>query len=143
MSHLKGTNILMREHRPLKLCQNVRTQLHDKSRTTEITSRHISTKSNTLIYVPANHSATCQYSRYSDRQLGYGSVLTALDMNSAGGVGVPQKVLCHTRVIPRILQLGSADLDPGVLPVAEGNTNSIGGGTKMTWKHNPWLGTGI
>lgn len=39
MSHLsKGTNILVREHRILKLCQNVRTQLHDESRT-EITSR--------------------------------------------------------------------------------------------------------
>lgn len=123
MSHLsKGTNILVREHRILKLCQNVRTQLHDESRT-EITSRQNPTHTiSLLIYVPAKHSATCQYCPYSDRQLGHGSVLTALDMNSAGGVGVPQKVLCHTRVIPRILQLGSADLDPGVLPVADTNS---------------------
>ncbi|TNN44833.1 hypothetical protein EYF80_044982 [Liparis tanakae] len=47
------------------------------------------------------------------------SVLTALDVHGAGGVVLSQRVLHHTRIIPRILQLCSVDLDPGVLPAGD------------------------
>lgn len=48
-----------------------------------------------------------------------GGVLTALDVDGAGGVLPPQRVLRHTRVIPRILQPGAVDLDSGVFAAGE------------------------
>ena len=43
--------------------------------------------------------------------------LTALDMNGACAILPPKIILCHTRVVPRVLELGIVDLDPGVSPV--------------------------
>lgn len=55
------------------------------------------------------------------------SILTALDVNSASGVVLSQRVLHHTCVIPRILQFCSADLDSGVFPVGD-NTRTAESG---------------
>lgn len=54
-------------------------------------------------------------------------LLTALDVNSASGIVLSQLVLHHTRVIPRILQFRSADLDFGVFPVGD-NTRTAESG---------------
>lgn len=72
-------------------------------------------------------------------------VLTALDVDSAGGVLPPQRVLRHTRVIPRILQPGAVDQDSGVFAVGE-NTRQLSQGNRSrdqaAWKRNntvaPW-----
>lgn len=56
-------------------------------------------------------------------------VLTALDVDGAGGVVPPQRVLHHTRVIPRILQPCSFDLDSGEFPVGE-NTRAAESGER-------------
>jgi len=63
------------------------------------------------------------------------SVLTALDVHGAGGVVLSQRVLHHTRIIPRILQLCSVDLDSGVFPAGD-NTRSAESGEETAWKHN-------
>lgn len=55
------------------------------------------------------------------------SVLTALDVNSASGVVLPQRVLRHTRVIPRILQFCFADLDSGEFPAGDNTCTAESG----------------
>lgn len=42
-----------------------------------------------------------------------------MDVDGAGGVLLPQRVLHHARVIPRILQPRSVDVDSGVFPVGD------------------------
>ncbi len=72
------------------------------------------------------------------------SVLTALDVNSASGVVLSQRVLHHTCVIPRILQFCSADLDSGVFPVgdntctAESGESGQGGNSMETQQVETW-----
>lgn len=57
-----------------------------------------------------------------------GCVLTALDVDSAGGVLPPQRVLRHTRVIPRILQPGAVDLDSGVFAAGQKHIRQVSRG---------------
>lgn len=54
-------------------------------------------------------------------------ILTALDVYSASKVVFSQCILHHTRVIPRILQFCSADLDSGVFPVGDNTCTAESG----------------
>jgi len=61
-------------------------------------------------------------------------VLTALYVHCTGAVFLPQSILCYTCVIPRILQLCSADLNFGVFPSRRRHTGKSQGFPLYIWK---------
>lgn len=91
----------------------------------------------------SQHHQQCTSVRHFTCCLGVG-VLTALDVYSASGVVLSQRVLHHTCVIPRILQFCSADLDSGVFPVgdntrtAESGESGQGGNSMETQLVETW-----